>query len=299
VESLKELAIVTDGFADIPLTLCEKYPIYFIPITIIINKKPFDFSPGVGAISKEQFFYLLKKDDHLPGIALPSPNEFADFYQKLTKQYEKIISIHASRGICGSISSAERAIQMNEKLKGKITLIDSKSLAQGLGLIVIQAAKMKTKGNKHDELLKKLDEIISRTRYYFLLRNKHYFSQSIWRKGSSVQIENKRFFRKAALFYLDDGLIKGNIDICWCRGLNKIKRFTREIDNYLMDDEIFLAFSTTKYHKKLKNIERLVKKGIQDSSRNLYAFEMSPSILSHFGEKTIAIAYLGKEFTFD
>jgi DegV family protein with EDD domain len=82
---------------------------------------------------------------------VPSPQDFADAYNKLARETNEIISIHVSSKLSGIYNSARLGTQLVDK-KCRIEVIDSMSMSMGLGLSVMAAAREARAGDNLEQV---------------------------------------------------------------------------------------------------------------------------------------------------
>jgi len=155
------IRIVTDSTADLPKVLVDKYGIEVVPLTVRLGDRMFrdyyDMSPP-------QFFQMLKETDDFPRTSQPSVDEFIQTYTKIGDK-DDIVSIHISMDMSKTAQSASVALQ---QLPGwKVTIIDSRTVSIGLGLITLEAAKAAKDGADIKDVIDLVDELKSRTKVYF------------------------------------------------------------------------------------------------------------------------------------
>lgn len=144
----KEIAIVTDSTADLPLSLVEEMGIVVVPLNVILGEK--NYKDGID-ISSQEFFEMLPTTKVHPRTSQPSPGEFSEVYTKLLSEYKEIVSIHISSHLSGTYQSAVLASEMVDG--GKITVVDSQGASLGLGLAVMEAARERNAGAKTGEII--------------------------------------------------------------------------------------------------------------------------------------------------
>ncbi|MDQ1318556.1 MAG: DegV family protein [Candidatus Poribacteria bacterium] len=153
--------VVTDSTADIPKDLVEKYGIEVVPLTVRLGNKMFrdyyDMSPP-------QFFQMLRETNDFPQTSQPSVDEFIQTYKKIGDK-DDIVSIHISMDMSKTAQSASVALQ--QLPNRKVTIIDSRTVSIGLGLITLEAAKAAKDGANIKDVLNLVEEIKSRTKVYF------------------------------------------------------------------------------------------------------------------------------------
>lgn len=129
--------ILTDSTADLPLSLAEELNVHIIPLNIHVGSA--SYKDGID-LSTEEFCRKSKEGCKDIRTSQPSPAEFMEIYQKLSEEYDAIISIHISSNLSGTISSANIANTMLGE-GYDITIIDSNLASMALGALVIEAGK--------------------------------------------------------------------------------------------------------------------------------------------------------------
>ncbi len=140
--------IVTDSLSDITSDLAQKLGITVVPLTVLFGHE--SFLDRV-TITTDEFYRRLIEGTVWPTTTQPSPGAFVDVYNKLAAETDEILVITLSSKLSGTYQSALNAKSLMEK-KCRIEIIDSQTVAMGLGLIVIAAAEAVQAGAKLEEL---------------------------------------------------------------------------------------------------------------------------------------------------
>ena len=140
--------IVTDSLSDITSDIAEELGITVVPLTVFFGHE--SFLDRV-TITTDEFYYRLTHDATWPTTTQPPPGDFVNVYNKLAEETDEILVVTLSSKISGTYESALNAKGLVEK-ECRIEVIDSLTVAMGLGLIVIAAAKTAQTGAKLDEL---------------------------------------------------------------------------------------------------------------------------------------------------
>jgi DegV family protein with EDD domain len=140
--------IVTDSLSDITSDIAEGLGITVVPLTVSFGKE--SFLDRI-TMSTDEFYYRLTHDATWPTTTQPPPGTFVDVYNKLAEETDEILVITLSTKLSGTYQSALAAKSMVEE-KCRIEVIDSLTVAMGLGLIVIAAAKAVQDGANLDEV---------------------------------------------------------------------------------------------------------------------------------------------------
>ncbi len=139
--------IVTDSLSDITSDLADELGITVVPLYVRFGE---DVYRDRVEITAEEFYRRLVHEDTLPSTTQPTPNDFAEVYKKLAGETDEILVIVVSSKLSGTYQSA---LQAKDMLEGKcrIEIVDSLSVAMGMGLIVIAVARAAQAGANLDE----------------------------------------------------------------------------------------------------------------------------------------------------
>ncbi len=140
--------IVTDSLSDITSDIAEGLGITVVPLTVLFGQE--SFLDRV-TMTTDEFYYKLTHDAIWPTTTQPTPRDFTNVYNKLSEETDEILVVTLSNKLSGTYESALNARSLVEK-KCRIEVIDSLTVAMGLGLIVIAAAKAAQAGANLDEV---------------------------------------------------------------------------------------------------------------------------------------------------
>jgi DegV family protein with EDD domain len=150
---IKMLRIVTDGAADMPLEWQNEYDIQVIPIHINFGEK--SYLQNVD-LDNEGFYKLVDETKRVPKTAQPSPHEFSEFYRKVARQGDTILSIHVTSKLSGTFDSAVAAAREVAGTFGVIPF-DSKTGSAAIGMMCRAARLLERTGKSMDEIVKHLE----------------------------------------------------------------------------------------------------------------------------------------------
>ncbi len=140
--------IVTDSLSDITSDIAQELGITVVPLTVSFGKE--SFLDRI-TMTTDEFYHRLVQDPNWPKTTQPPPGDFVDVYNKLAKETAEILVVTLSSKLSGTYESALAARSLVEK-ECRIEVIDSLTVAMGLGLIVIAAAKAAQAGASLDEV---------------------------------------------------------------------------------------------------------------------------------------------------
>ena len=150
------IKVVTDSSADLPAQLVEELGITVVPLYVRFGEEVYRDRVD---ISEDEFYQRLVRDPVHPSTTQPTPQDFTNVYQKLSKEADGIISIHISGKLSGTCSSALQGRELVEK-GCPIEVIDSQILTMGLGLLAIEAANMARSGKSLPQVVEEVKRII-------------------------------------------------------------------------------------------------------------------------------------------
>jgi DegV family protein with EDD domain len=150
------IKIVTDSAADLPSVLTEELDITVVPVYLRFGKQVYRDRVD---ISEEEFYQRLLNDPVHPNTTQPSPQDFANIYDKLSREADGIISIHITSKLSGTYNSAVLGRKMVSE-RCPIEIVDSQTLSIAVGLMVIQASKMARSGMSLQQIVDETNKII-------------------------------------------------------------------------------------------------------------------------------------------
>jgi DegV family protein with EDD domain len=190
-EKILKIAIVTDSTCDLPEEIVTQQAITVIPLHINVGDK--SFLDGVD-LSRTEFYTQLPNYESSPKTATPSPETFTQVYDRLANDgAQAILSIHISETLSATINSARIAAKQFTRIP--VTVLDSSQLSLGTGFLVERAAEMAQAGEKMEEIISNLQEMMKRTYVFASLKTLEYLRRSgrmnsaIARFGEILQIK--------------------------------------------------------------------------------------------------------------
>ncbi|MDO8578841.1 MAG: DegV family protein, partial [Dehalococcoidales bacterium] len=140
--------IVTDSLSDITSDVAQGLGITVVPLTVLFGHEAY---LDRVTITTDEFYRRLINGSVWPTTTQPTPKAFADVYDKLAAETDEILVITLSSKMSGTYQSATGGKSMITK-KVHVEVIDSQTVAMGLGLVVLAAAKKAQDGATLNEL---------------------------------------------------------------------------------------------------------------------------------------------------
>ena len=148
--NMPEIAILTDSVSDLTNEDIDGLPIRIVPLKIDINGEL--YKDGV-EITKSEFWHEMLDKDAKIKTSQPSPQDFLNAYNKLfEKGYKKIISIHPSSKLSGTIQAAKVGRSLTNR-ENDIELVDSLGASLLQGFLVLGAAGKSVRGESFTDII--------------------------------------------------------------------------------------------------------------------------------------------------
>jgi len=153
--------IVTDSLSDITSDIAAGLGITVVPLTVLFGRE--SFLDRV-TITTDEFYYRLTHDTIWPTTTQPPPSAFVGVYNKLAEETDEVLVVTLSSKLSGTYQSALAAKDLIKK-KCRIKVVDSLTVAMGLGLVVIAAANKAQSGANLDEMVDFVRQALQRSHF--------------------------------------------------------------------------------------------------------------------------------------
>ncbi len=284
---MSKVAIVTDGSADLPKKLVEKYDIHIAPFQVIFGNEIYKMMGNFGDLTPDEFYEKLAKAKDYPTTSIPTPKSFMIAFENAATKAEAVISIFISKELSGTYQSALSIIpKIDEK---NITIVDSKASTSTLGILVVEAAKMAKAGSSKEEILARLDELIPKARLVCVLDS----IDSVYRSGRAGW--GKKFmvnaFKIKPLIHFEDGKLVPGGTIRGREVADNAMRFTAtKVVKHATNDLIFV------WHVRRPDFANELKEIMEKDNpegKEIIVIEAGPVIGTHVGAGALAFMYVG------
>ena len=275
-----KIGISADSTCDLSPELLKKYDVTLMPMIITLDDK--EHQDGID-INQDQLFEFIEQTGRLPKTSARSTYEYAEHFEKLLEKYDHIIHFSISFKISSTGNNARLA---GEQIgTDKVTVIDTKSLSTGSGLLIASCADKIHQGKDVKTIKTELLEEAEKVQASFLidtLKNLH--------KGG----------RCSTLALLGANLLKIKPRICLVDGEMKVtKKYMGGIENCLLkyvDDilkecppnkkRVFITYSS--FMPVANQIEQKLKEFGFEEIIQTFA---GSTVCVHCGKKTLGILY--------
>ena len=167
----QKIALLTDSCADIPAAICQQYDIYVLPLRLLFSDG--EYLDGQ-TITADAVYERLPRE--IPTTSLPSGESVQQiFVQMIAAGYEKVLAVHLSAGLSGTCNLVRLLGEECDALE--VRAFDSVSGSLGIGLTLIQAARMIEQGCTWEQLLQAVPEMLAGTKVFFCVNTLEYLQK--------------------------------------------------------------------------------------------------------------------------
>jgi DegV family protein with EDD domain len=163
------VTIIADTTCSLPRPLYLRLNIPVLPQIIIFGEESYRDDTE---IDSETFLQKLEASSTLPKTAAPAPDLYHPIFTQLKESGQTGIVITPSAEVSGTYRSAIVAAQDFPGVD--IRVIDSRTVAGGLGQIVLMAHELASQGVDADTIEDRIKEMASRERTYFVVDTLEY-----------------------------------------------------------------------------------------------------------------------------
>ncbi len=276
-----KIAISADSICDLSPELLDRCKVSLMPMIITLDDQ--EFEDGVN-INQDQLFEYTEKTGKLPKTSARSSYEYVEHFKKMLEQCDHVIHFSISHKIS---STGNNAIVASKEIgEDKVTIIDTKSLSTGAGLLIVSCAEKIDEGKNLETIKTEIREEVDKIQASFLvdtLKNLH--------KGG----------RCSSLALLGANLLKIKPRICLIDGEMKVtKKYMGNIESSLIKyvndmlkecppnkKRVFVTYSS--FMPVANEIEKILKDFGFEEVIQTFA---GSTVCVHCGKKTLGILYV-------
>jgi DegV family protein with EDD domain len=276
------IRIVTDSTADLPQAFAEELGITVVPLYVQFGQNTYRDRID---ISEEEFYQRLLNDPVHPSTSQPSPQDFADVYNKLSKQADGIVSIHISNKLSGTYNSALQGKEL-AATACPIEVIDSEMVSMGLGLLAAEAANVASSGKGLQELVEEVKRLIPSTHVWALFDTLKYLAMG-GRIGKAKEMMGSVLNIKPILVVKDGEMAPATQARSRSKGIDLLYDFASNFEDI---QDLAVMYTTTPDEAKAlaSHLSAIFNR------EQIKIARLGPALGVHAGPGALAIALMGK-----
>lgn len=272
--------IITDSLSDVTSDIAEGLGITVVPLTVIFGHDTF---LDRVTMTTDEFYDRLIHGNVWPTTTQPTPAAFLEVYNKLAEETDEILVVTLSSKLSGTYQSALSAKSMVEK-ECRIEIIDSQTVAMGLGLIVIAAAKKAQEGANLGELTDLVRGAMNRSHFIVYFDTLTYLAKG-GRIGKAKELLGSVLSIKQILTVKEGEMAPLTRKRSLAAGMDYLYNFVAGFSNI---EELAVEHTTTP-----DEADRLVERlGSVFPKERIYRSTVSPVLGTYAGPSAIAVTVL-------
>lgn len=279
------IKIFTDSTCDLGKEYLEKFDISVVPLYVNFDDKSYrdgvDITPG-------ELYGLVGATNKLPLTSAPSPADFYKAFKPFIDEGMNIVYIGLSSELSSTIQNAVIASQ--EFPEGRIEVIDSLNLSQGIGLLVLKAVDYAKEGLSAKEISERIKNLLPKLRTAFVIDTLDYLHKG--GRCSAVQSFIGGILKIRPIVKVEAGKLILSEKL---RGKRE-KSLMTLVNNTLLDkDNINLERVSVISSMSPEDVTAIMKElGSKMTVKEFVTGEAGCVISSHCGPKTVGIIYMVK-----
>ncbi len=162
---MRGFRVVTDSTADLPGDWRARYGIEVVPLKVHFGHDTYRDRVD---LTDDEFFGRLGQASRLPTTSAPSPGEFAQVYERLSRECDGVISIHIGGQLSGTVEAARVGARQVEGFP--VHVVDSGAVSMVIAFLCRVAAE----SSSFEEAVRRVEERVPRGRIIALLDTLRY-----------------------------------------------------------------------------------------------------------------------------
>ena len=274
----KKVIITCDSACDLSKKLINKHKIKVIPIQVLLGN---DSYKDNGSINSEVIYKSYREKGIVPKTASFAPHAIIDFWKPFDDKGYEIVHIDLS----SELSSCYQNAMIASTTFSNVHVVDSKLLSAGMGLVVLEACKLRDRGFSAKEIVEQLEIFKEKISLSFVIDTLEFLHKG--GRCSGVAAMGANMLQLKPSIEMLEGTLKvskkyrGSIDRVY------LKYFGEKLDLSFIDSnyDVFIVHSGEVDKKMLENLKKFVSDILKMD--DIYVVEAGCTICSHCGPKQL------------
>lgn len=157
--------IVADSTCDLSPELIGRYGISVLPLHILLGEEEYEDGRN---ITPEEIFAWSDEHKTTPRTSAPSMEAAVEVMEPLLSEGAELVCFAISEEMSTSANVMRLAAEELEA-SDRVTVVDSRNLSTGIGLLVVEAAILAQKGESRETIVAHIEEVIPKVRASFVV----------------------------------------------------------------------------------------------------------------------------------
>ncbi|NMO95989.1 DegV family protein [Paenibacillus lemnae] len=280
-----KIKIFADSTCDLPPAWIEEHDIGIVPLYVVFGDE--SLRDGID-ITPVELYAKVEETGALPKTAAPSPADFIAAFSPYVDQGDQILYISLSSELSSTYQNAR--IASEEMPPGKVTVIDSRNLSSGIGLLVMKAVQAVKEGTELPKIVDHLTSYVDQVECEFVIDTLDY----LYKGGRCSGMQNLigSLLKIRPVIKVVNGVMTPAYKV---RG-KKEKALDQMLANALaqaedMDKDLIIVV-----HTMAESEARMLQKALQEKTgaRHVALSTAGCVICSHCGPQTVGLMYTKK-----
>lgn len=282
----RQVAIVADSGADLPAALWDRYGIQMVPLRVHFGHESHLDKVGLTA---SRFWEELARNSAHPKTSQPPPGDYRRAFELLSSHFGHVVAVSVAAGLSGTYQAAVSAAGRMSK-PAQLTVVDSRNVSVGMGLILLCAAEHAQAGEPVEAVLAATARAVARTRTYGALPDLSYIV-----RGGRIPRGWRWLAGALPLGFLLSSTPRGTVKVrgILVRGSDRVSAIVRLVtqDRLLHGNALPLRLSIA--HADAPEAAEALRTACQaafDNLESILVTELGPAYGVHAGPGTLAVA---------
>ncbi|MVP02392.1 DegV family protein [Paenibacillus lutrae] len=277
------IKIFTDSTNDLNQKYLDENEIGVVPLYVIFGED--SYRDGVD-ITTEELYRKVEQTGKLPKTAAPSPADFDRAFRPFIEQGYDIVYIGLSSEMSSTYQNAKLAAELLEE--DRITIIDSRNLATGIGILVCKAVEAVKQGQSPAEIEALIYSCIPRVSTEFIIDTLDYLHKG--GRCSGVQAFFGSLLKIRPVVQVKEGkmILTSKVRGKREKALEQLINNTLDFKHAMDPDVLFVTHSMAREEAELVRKQLLEQTGV----KRVEITETGCVVSSHCGPQTVGIVYI-------
>ena len=284
---MKQVAILTDSTSDLSKELLEKYDITVFPLHIHLGEK--EYADGID-ITPQEIYEWSEETKETPKTSALSLYDAKEYVKSALEKGEEVICFCLSEVMSSCCSVMHMAVAELEA-EDKVFVVDSMNLSTGIGLQILEAARLADEGMNAREIVGKIKEMQPKVRSSFVVDNLTFLHRGGRCSSSAALVGNT--LKLHPCIYVTEGKMqagkkyRGKMDKVI---LNYVEDLRAELST-AQKSHVFITHSGCE-----ESLINQIKKELEDLQyfENIHVTRAGGVISSHCGPGTLGVLYVAQ-----